>query len=314
MKRFVRAATSLALALATTTAALAEYRAPGALPAQAAPRTAQAAKPVIKVCTGRADGVYFFASQAMARFGQSFLVQPVLTEGALENVQKVTEGVCDAAFVQNDALRVYKELDARAVNNVERGMAMYKEYAHLLCNRSANIRKITDLRKGHVVAIGSDGTGAAVTWQALVAMNKKVYGEIETSPKAGLRGLTAIQDGSEVTCTLYVGGLGNALLKKDAQKFADKVVLVPVTEGVDGEKDAAGRPIYTYEEIPHGTYGALMPSGALWGTSAVKTFAVDAVFVANAQWADHNGALYENVLRAVTNALPAIRDRANPKQ
>jgi TRAP transporter TAXI family solute receptor len=310
MKSFTRILAALAVAVCSTTA-LAQYRPPG----QMAPAVGGGIqnKPVLRVCTGRQGGNYFFAAQQMARFATSVAIQPVLTQGSLENVQRVTNGSCDVAFAQNDAIRVYKELDPTAISKVERGMAMYKEYVHLLCNRESGITKITHLKKGHVVAIGPEGTGANVVWQFLVATDKDRYKDIQTSPKDGLRGLTAIQDGDEVTCALYVGGLGDQLLKKDAQKFADKVVLVNVNEGVDREKDAKGRPIYSYESIPSGTYGNLMPSGALFGHSSASTFAVDAVFIANTDWIERNSATYDNLLRAVTNSLPAVRERANPK-
>lgn len=311
MKRILGLLAAVSLVAVATTAS-AQYRPPGALPPQQAGAGAQAQnKPVVKVCTGKQDGVYFYASQMMAKFGQSFLVQPVLTQGSLENVQRVTDGSCDVAFAQNDAIRVYKDIDARATANVERGMSLYKEFVHLLCNRESGISKLSHLKKGHVVAIGSDGSGAQVVWQALVAADKERYGKIELSPREGLRALTAIQDGSEVTCLLYVGGLGNGMLKRDAQKFADKVVLINVNEDVSQEKDAKGRPIYSYEPIPNGTYGNLMPGGMMWGTKAASTFAVDAVLVANTQWIDRNASLYDNVLRATTNALPAIRERAS---
>lgn len=311
MKRFVGmfAATIIAL---TATAASAQYRQPGSLtPVQAAPQQRQDNRPIVKVCTGSQDGVYFFASQAMAQFGRSFRVQPVLTQGSLENVQKVTEGQCDVAFAQDDAIRVYRTLDARAEASVERGMEMYREYVHLLCNRESGITKISQLRKGHVVAIGPEGSGAQVVWQALVETDRNKYGAITTSPKAGIRALMAIQDGSEVTCSLYVGGLGNGTLKRDAQKYADKVVLVNVNEGVEGVKNAKGQSIYTYGAIPNGTYGLLMPDGTLFGTTSASTFTVGAVLIGNTEWIDANPSLYDAVARAVTNALPAIRDRAS---
>lgn len=309
MKRILGLLAAVSLAAVATTAS-AQYRPPGALPPQQAGSGAQAQKPVVKVCTGKQDGVYFYASQMMAKFGQSFLVQPILTQGSLENTQRITDGSCDVAFAQNDAIRVYKDLDARANANIDRGMPLYKEYVHLLCNRESGITKLSHLRKGHVVAIGSDGSGSQVVWEALKKIDKS-YGEIEVSNKEGIRALTAIQDGSEVTCLLYVGGLGNGFLKRDAQKFADKVVLVNINEGVDKEKDAKGRPIYTYEAIPNGTYGKLMPGGMMWGTTQVSTFAVDAVVIANSQWIDRNATLYDTVLRSITNAIPAIREKAS---
>lgn len=309
----VRAALLACATLLLPTSALAEYRPGGGAAVEnykpgAAKKTDS--RPIIKVCTGRQNGVYFDASQIIAQPGNPFLIQPVLTEGALENAQKVTDGTCEVGFTQDDALRVYRDIDSRADGGIERGLTMYPEYVHLLCNREAKISKLTDLHKGNVVAIGPKGSGAQAVWQAIVATDKKKWADVATTDKDGLRALTAVQDGSEVTCALSVGALGNKGLAKDAQKFADKVVLVNVNEGVDAAKDAKGKPLYTYASIPNGTYGNLMPSGMLFGHNDAHTFTVNAVFIANAGWVQQYPKLYEAVLGAVTNALPKIKERA----
>jgi hypothetical protein len=305
---------TLALGLISTTA-LAEYRPPNVAltPVQSTtPGAARAAKTVVKVCTGEQKGVYFYASQVLAKFSPSVLIQPVLTEGSLENTQKVAEGKCDVAFTQEDALRVYRDLDPSAMNSVERLTAVHKEYVLLLCNREAKVSKLRDLRKGNVVSVGTAGTGSRVTWDAIAASDKDRYGPdvIETSDKTGIRALTAIADGAEVTCALWVTGLGNKVLKTDAQRFADKIVMTNITEGVDGVKDAKGKPIYTYEKVPAKTYGALMPSG-LFGTNDASTFAVNAVFIGNSAWLSAHPRETEALLEGISKGRKMIQDFAD---
>ena len=311
MKRFLA---TVAAALVATTA-LAEYRAPGTMNSPTVnrgPSAAQKQLPVLRVCTGRdIQSIYYAAAGQIAKFGTgSFVIQPVLTQGSLENIQKVTEGTCDAAIAQSDAIRVYRDTDVRAETNVERITAMYKEFAHLLCNRKAGISKVSDLKKGHVVAIGSDGSGSNVTWQGFVKARKDKYGVITTSPKEGIRAIAAVADGAETTCALIVGGLNNSLLKKEAQRYGDKVVLINVQDGDFGsEKDAKGSPIYSYEAIPAKTYGDLMPAGMIFGHNDAHTVAVDAVFIANTTFLDRNPGLSDALIRAATNALPAIKEK-----
>lgn len=309
MKRIL----ALTAAVALSTTALADYRPPGAMQSPTVNRGPANARqlPVLRICTGRdTQSIYYFAAGQIAKYGTGqFAVQPVLTQGSLENVQKVTEGTCDAALAQQDALRVYRDTDPRAETATESVTTIYPEVAHLLCNREAKISKISDLKKGHVVAIGSAGSGSNVTWQGFVKAQKK-YGEIETSPKEGIRAITSVADGTETTCALIVGGLNNSLLKKEAQKLAKKVVLVDVPRSeFAAEKNAKGAPIYAPMTIPAKTYDALMPSGMVFGHNEVNTVSVGAVFIANTQFLDRNPGLSEALIKAATNATPAIEKK-----
>lgn len=299
----------LALALFTGPA-IAEFRAPGSPPPAPAAQPGQPPqKPILRVCTGDRDGVYFAAANYFAAQSSAFRVQPVLTEGAFENAQKVSQGLCQFGFSQADAIRAYREMDAQAETNISRVMGLYPEYVHLLCNRDAKIGKLTDLKKGNVVAIGAEGSGSRAVWEAIKSTDKKRFEEVNVSKKAGLDALAAVRDGDEVTCALITRGLGTPLLKRDAQRFADKITLVNVNETVDTVKDARGKPIYTYATIPAGTYGKLQPEGMLFGHNDAKTFTVDAVFIGNQQWIDGNKGLYRDVLGAINNALPKIVER-----
>lgn len=310
----LRAALLTCAALTLPTAAFAEYRPGGAAPVEAYKPGAAGKKdqrPIIRVCTGQDDGLYAQVATMIGTYpGNPYIVQPVRTEGALENAQKVTDGTCEVGFTQADSLKVYRETDPRADQSIERALTMHKEFVHLLCNRDAKIGKLTDLKKGNIVAIGPAGSGAHSVWDAIVSTDKKKWAEVGTTDRSGLRALTAVQDGSEVTCALSVGALGNKTLRVDAQKFANKVVLVNVNEGVDAVKDASGKPIYTYAAIPNGTYGNLMPSGVLFGHNDAHTFNVDAVFIVNKGFADQNPKLYNAILQTVTNLQPKILEKA----
>ena len=307
MKRLLTALAAFGLLI---TPAPAEFRVPGSpAPAPAGQPGQPPQKKILNVCAGDRDGVYFAAANYFASQTSAFLVRPVITEGALENAQKVSQGLCQFGFSQADAIRAYREMDAQAETNVSRVMGLYPEYVHLICNRDAKIGKLTDLRKGNVVAIGAEGSGTRAVWEAIKTTDKKKWEEIGVSKKSGLDALMAVQDGDEVTCAIITRGLGTPLLKKDAQRLANKITLVNVNESVDGVKDAKGKPIYTYQSIPSGTYGGLMPKGMLFGHNDAQTFSVDAVFIGNQQWIDQNKELYKAVLAAINNSLPKIVER-----
>src|SRR5258708_1956112 len=103
---------------------------------------AQAAAPVpMRLCGGAPGGNYEFsavqiAMQAGGNLARGSAVQviPVNTNGSLENLQKLDDGSCDAAIVQADALNVYLNQNAKSALNVERTLALYDEYVHLICN------------------------------------------------------------------------------------------------------------------------------------------------------------------------------------
>jgi uncharacterized protein len=282
---------------------------------------AAAQTPQMRVCTGKDTGNYYFAANVLKKHSTRVAIIPMETGGSLDNIEKIIAGECDAAFVQNDALRVASDRNARVVSAIERGTTMYKEYAHLLCNRSSGITRVTHLTDKHTVAIGPQGSGSAVTWSGFVAADRKKYGTDRsagqrgptTDPRDGIRAFNAAADGAEVTCALFVGGLGSALIKGDAAKLANNLILVNVDDSdFDDEVDARGRKIYTFETIPGKTYGALSPSG-IFSYKDVSTVAVQAVFVVSTEWLSANNAAYDSVLSALNTALPEVLQRVEPK-
>jgi len=192
---------------------------------------------------------------------------------------------------------------------------LYQEQVHLLCNRAAGISRITDLGKATTVAVGPDGSGGRTTWDAFALADKKRFGPVSVDTRSGVRALSAVADGSQVQCALWVGALNASFIKNDAQAQGDRVVLVRSDdrEMVGSAKDARGQPVYGYGEIPAGTYPRIQPSRALYGTKAMDTIAVDALFVTALPWVNANERAYDQLLRAFTAAKPQIQAIAQPQ-
>lgn len=279
-----------------------------ALAALSSPVLAQAPAPTFRLCTGGEAGNYFKAGHILKSKATSLKVDVVPTQGSLENLDRVVGGQCDGAFVQSDALLVYSSRNAQAISSLERAGVLYQEQAHLLCNRKAEIGRVVDLTKSTTVAVGPDGTGARTTWDAFVIADRKRYAPVGIDTRTGLRALAAAADGSQVTCVLWVGALKSSFIKDDAQAQGDKLILV----GTDDRdmtrtaKDARGQPVYTYAEIPADTYPRVQRGGTLYGTKAVPTIAVDALFVASSAWINANERPYDALLRAFTAAKPSV--------
>ena len=274
--------------------------------------SAQAAEK-FRLCTGNAKLNYYAAGQHLKRHAGN--VEVVETKGSLDNLDKVTAGECDGAFVQNDALLVYSGKNAKAISALQRAGVLYQEQANLICNRKAyTSSRMVDLNSNYTVAIGPDGSGANTTWAAFVAADKARYGKVRTSDLTGSLALSAVNDGSEVQCALIVTALNASFLKNEAPKYASGVVLVETDDRdmTRNAKDARNNPVYTYGEIPSGTYKGIQPSG-MFGSKSVATIQVDAVFVANRDWVAAHTSDFEKIVEGFANAKPDIEKLVQPK-
>lgn len=276
---------------------------------------AETPKPQFRLCTGNPALNYFKAGHILKHQATSLDVSVIETKGSLDNLDHLAAGDCDGAFVQNDALLVYSQKNATAISSLERAGILYAEQAHMLCNKDANLGRMVNLTKDMKVAIGPDGSGAHITWDAFVMADKKRYGVVNTDPRSGQRALAAVSDGSEVTCALIVTALNSSFMKNDAQQFGDKIVLVGTDDRdmANGLKDGKGKNVYAYGEVPSGTYPKVQPSGAMFGTKAIGTIQVDAVFVTSQKWISDHDADYDKLLRAFSAARPEISALAQPK-
>ncbi|MCA1379520.1 TRAP transporter substrate-binding protein [Bradyrhizobium sp. BRP05] len=280
----------------------------------AAAATPASAGEKFRLCTGNAKLNYFAAGQHLKRHAKD--VEVIETKGSLDNLDKVTAGECDGAFVQSDALLVYSQRNAKAISALQRSGVLYQEQANLICNRKAyTSARMVDLNSNFTVAIGPEGSGANTTWAAFVAADKARYGKVRTSDLTGTLALAAVADGSEVQCALIITALNAPFLKAEGPKYADSVVIVATDDRdmTKNAKDTRGQAVYTYGEIPANTYKGIQPTGMFGGSKAVDTIQLDAVFVANRDWiAAHQGD-FEKIVDGFANAKPDIAKLVQPK-
>lgn len=264
---------------------------------------AQTAKPNFRLCTGGDKGNYYRVGKILEKRTSAVNVQVIPTDGSLDNLNKIVRNECDGAFVQSDSLLVFSAKNADAISTIERSGVLYPEYVHLVCNRNSGIERITDLKKNHRIAIGSEGTGANTTWAAFVQADPKRYKEVGTDDRSENRAIAAVSDGSEVQCSLFVAGLGSSYMKTTVSNSGKNVVLVGTDDWDMGKvaKDGRGKSVYNYMEIPAGTYPKIQPSGMAWGTKPVKVITVDALFVGNLNWIKANSKAFNGVLEGMDN-------------
>jgi TRAP-type uncharacterized transport system substrate-binding protein len=281
------------------------------------PSLARAEPAKARLCTGVHDGNYEFAGIQIAQQAKgSLAVEVVNTQGSLDNLARLDRDECDAAIVQSDAYGVYLKQNSRSALNLEKGRVLYQEYLHLICNPQAGLSKITQLTKNQTVLIGPLGGGTSTTWESFKLADPKRYEPIPTLPIGGLRAVNMVQEGSEAACMLFVTGLRSNQINEANQVALSSKGRLQLIATDDRDllkvKDPKGRLIYSKATIPGGTYpGGLQPSSIMG--SSVDTVAVDAVFVASTKFIDANEQTYNTLLRAVNNAVPAIKNKVEPK-
>jgi TRAP-type uncharacterized transport system substrate-binding protein len=268
-----------------------------------------------RLCTGNDQLNYYKAGQYLKVASTTVPVEVIATKGSLDNLDKLSNGQCDGAFVQSDAMLVYSSKNAKAISSMERAGVLYQEQAHMICNRKVGFSRMVDMNKSHTVAIGPDGSGARTTWDAFVLADKARYSVVGTDSRSGVRALSAVAEGTQVQCALIVAALNSSFMKNDAQQQGENIVLVGTDDRdmTKTAKDGRGQAVYTYGEIPAGTYPKIQPTGAVYGTKAIGTIQVDAIFVANSDWINTNEAEYDKLLRSFAAAKPQITKLAQPQ-
>lgn len=270
-------------------------------PMMVAPVEAQTIQPTLRICTGGETGKYF---QTAAEIGLQLKgvvqVEVIATNGSLDNFQQLSSGQCDAAIVQSDAYGIFTKTNPTAKLSVERVVPLYEEYAHLVCNRQNNFNHVWDIlsKPDARVLVGPNGSGTAVTWETW-GTTQKDYQKVNTDPIGGTRAITRTVDGTDAQCLLFVAGLKSGTMNEVNELGQGKLTLVPVDDNKFTEvKDPKGQPVYSFKDIPAGTYPNLQTSGFLGGSNPVQTLAIGAILIANSSWIDANGKAFDQFSKA----------------
>lgn len=260
-------------------------------------------KPLVRVCTGPEGGNYqqaVFKLMAQAKERIRFeLVDP--TAGSLDNIDFLLDGKCDISPVQKDALLVRALKRPEVSNRITPMGTLYKETVHMVCNKQANVSRVTYLRDDkYPVAIGSAGGGSSITWDAFIAADNG-YSKAPTRPISGIQAIEAAKLGGDVTCFLFTSALKSPSMMEADSVAEGKLELIAVDDGdfADAKDPKTNQPIYNYVYIPSGTYPHLQ-------SGRVKSVQVDAIWAARTDFIDQNPRVYEELLRAKNRAAPDI--------
>lgn len=249
-----------------------------AAPVAHAQSPAAPAKPKVAFCTGQKDGKYEELGKTMQRYVRAATIEIVNTEGTLDNLDRLAAGTCQIAVVQPDGLSLFrrqsgKSLDAEYISKA------HAEYVHLYCHKDADIDRITDLRgkKDALVVLGPRGSGSWIFWSNLVAEDKS-YEPVPTTTADTMKRAAATVESDPKACMVVISGLRSKSTNFLNDNYAPTLRLARADDrDLKAVKDSAGKPLYSFADIPEDTYPAIKPNDR----DEIETIAMEAVVIAD---------------------------------
>lgn len=275
-----------------------------------APEVLDAVKPALRLCTGRADGNYYYVGNEIAAAAGAINVTVVQTEGSFENLEKLGKD-CDAALVQRDSYLVYAdEKGLKGELPWQRVWAPYDEYAQLLCSTKSKVMSLADLSGGSkTLFIGDDGSGSLLTWHSWIS-EIPGYAKVRTVTEGGNVALSKILTG-QGDCLLYVSGLGSKFMRDAVSTYGASLMLARIDEpALHDRKDPAGEPLYRFDTIRGDVYPGLRLNTS--GCSSFKTAIVHADLVVSNAWRDANQKVYDSAIGDFMSVADTIQRRFDP--
>ena len=269
-------------------------------------------RPRLVLATASATGNYAYFGELLKKHAPRIAIETRTTAGSIENLQLLLNGDVDAAIIQSDALGAMTEEIASRVGSTEQ-VELYPEVIQMIANKKSGIKSIKDIEPGgkHILYIGPEASGTAITWRAMVAQDDD-YREIETRFASYNTALLKVSENPDAVM-MFVSGLNSDFLRRaEAQAAQSKRIrLVEVDDwNFNNFRDHNGNRIYEFVHIPSATYPALQKSIVLGRD--VETLAVSAVLVLRTDWAEKFGPeVMDGLSFAIMEALPKIRSHTN---
>jgi len=223
---------------------------------------APAATTDMGIVTGGTKGTYIQIGYDIARLvkQEGIYLNVYPSNGSLDNVADVYERKdVQLGIVQSDVLASIRSSGNTQLNDIAKQIRMifplYNEEVHVLASRS--IKSFADLQ-GKVVAIGSEGSGTALTASLFFELAGITPSEVKYGdPKKALMLLRS----EVIDAMFYISGYPVSLF---SGIYTENLHLLPLTDQRIGEH-------YVTSVIPAGTYS--------WQKESVDTFAVKAVLM-----------------------------------
>lgn len=133
---------------------------------------------------------------------------------------------------------------------------LHREYLHALCSKESGVDDIGDLESDpskYSIALGNRGSGAWLIWQNFIAEDEDYAGVKQTDESSDI--VLAAVASNQTTCMLVPAALGNSTVKGADELYGDGLLLAGVNDSdFNDAVDPQGKDLYTWNEIPSGTY------------------------------------------------------------
>ncbi len=206
---------------------------------------------VYKLGTGSETGIYYRVGEGLA----SADVEPVVTEGSVENIDKTMQGVFGFGIVQSDRqYQAYFGLedwqDAGGQAKLRSICSLYPEAITLMASEDSGIQSVYNL-KNKRINLGEKGSGQhqnALDVLTIIGCELTDIQPYYLGPQAAAE---ALQNG-EIDAFFYTIGHPNQLVMLLCEKDT-KIRFVPIV-GYDAEKLLMDYPYYSKAVIPKEFY------------------------------------------------------------
>lgn len=266
----------------------------------------------LRLCTGAETGVYYAAGDTIKSMGGTTLAMTnAASGGTLDNLDRVLDVAatdprgCDFMIGQPDGATYIARQSPAKVKKLRKVADLHREYLHVLCGKNSGVDDLSDLAadpKKFSLDIGEAGSGAWLVWQNIVSEDSS-YADIPVRNEGGILALSSVAAG-DTSCMLVTAGLKNGTVNEADNTFGDNVKLVPANDkDFNDAVDIKGDPLYSYVDIPSGTYPQSLQTG-LFG-SAVSTISWNAAVYVSTDRVDAKS--LSKLIGVVSRAANGIR-------
>ena len=258
----------------------------------------------IGISTGSTAGTYYPIAQDIVSVCSPIMnIKAHTAKGSIENIERILKlPKYQYAIVQHDALSWYeKNIDKALRNKIKFIFPLYNEEVHILVNKKANIKRISDLR-GKRVNIGREKSGSWVTARLIRQLVGLYWRESYDNPKSALIKLLR----NEIDAMIYVVGKPAKIFEEDLPADAgDYIELLPCSHpNLDD--------VYVKTQIEKGTY--------TWHNKTIDAYTTKAILVTYNYQCNHQLERFrkaaENIchlINQVNQNLASLKANNHPK-
>lgn len=223
----------------------------------------------VVLCSGKPGGGY---DSLMKEIGnelsrQGHSVQILNLNGSEDIINHLNAGKCHYGPAQKDIhYRKFKQ-DSSVTSSVVPRSPLYTEALTLVCSKNSRYDELSDIREGDTVIVDTIGSGSALTWETLVAIEKE-FGNGSSWSKA-IPEYTPLDEAAgalELGVAKCAFGVGKVPINwaSDIEKQGGRISWIYDKDINDLEYN--GGPLYDYLYVKRGAY-----------TSKFETYGISAI-------------------------------------